>query len=289
MAPGNTLIQQYPRSNHGIHDESPSKRREPHGRDPRRRDPAPDGVSDADAAAVPLAFATAAQALFDRLKLPEPGRPAGPAFFPVLVNGGASSVGMYAVQLAKLAGLFVIATGSPANHAMLRALGADAVVDYRDPEWPAQVRRLSRDGLEHAFDCISVAGTYESIAEALSPAKGGHMVRFAPVAEVADKIKVDTTYVYSVFGARVKISDYDFGMSDPQDKVTWEKYLSLLPEMLSSGKIKPSPVKELGGIDSTMDRFELHSRGKVRAEKLVYKIDEDGPMQKLNIHLPSTP
>lgn len=61
---------------------------------------------------------TAIQAMFLRLGLPETNKPATSAF-PVLINGGTSSVGLYAVQLAKLAGLYVIATGSKQNHDLL--------------------------------------------------------------------------------------------------------------------------------------------------------------------------
>ncbi|KAH8168238.1 hypothetical protein CIB48_g69 [Xylaria polymorpha] len=75
----------------------------------------PDSVTLKDASTISLAFATAMQAMFQRLGLPEPSEPATSAF-PILINGGTSSVGLYAVQLAKLAGLYVIATGSKQNH-----------------------------------------------------------------------------------------------------------------------------------------------------------------------------
>lgn len=46
--------------------------------------PIPDDVTDQQAAVIPLAFATAAQAMFQRLGLPEPSKPAKSAF-PVLM------------------------------------------------------------------------------------------------------------------------------------------------------------------------------------------------------------
>lgn len=52
----------------------------------------------------------------------------------------------------------------------------------------------------------------------------------------------------------------------------WENYLVLLPELLSSGKIKSNRIHEMGGINDIMSGFELHQEGKVSAEKLVYKI-----------------
>ncbi|KAI2615738.1 zinc-binding dehydrogenase [Hypomontagnella submonticulosa] len=239
--------------------------------------PIPDEVSYQDAAVIPLAFATAVQAMFGRLKLPEPSKPAKSAFY-FLVSGGTSSVGNYAVQLGKLAGAFVIATGSPRNHELLKSLGADAVVDYKDPEWPEQVRRLTHDGLEFAFDCISEHGTPEAITRALSPTKGGHIVTILPVNEVRDKIenkkvKLESTIVYTVFERPLKYGTFDnCGDATPQDKALWEKYLSMLPDLLSSGKIKPNRVRELGGINDILAGFEEQQQGKVSAEKLVYKI-----------------
>ena len=41
---------------------------------------------------------------------------------------------MIAIQIAKYAGYRVIATASPANHAYVRSLGADHVVDYHSRE-----------------------------------------------------------------------------------------------------------------------------------------------------------
>lgn len=53
----------------------------------------------------------------------------------VLVTGGAGTVGAYAVQMARLAGARVTATAStPDKAAHARAMGADAVVDYRAPD-----------------------------------------------------------------------------------------------------------------------------------------------------------
>ncbi|KAI1080340.1 zinc-binding dehydrogenase [Whalleya microplaca] len=237
----------------------------------------PDSVSYQDAAVVPLAFATAVQAMFARLKLPEPSAPAKTAF-PFLVNGGTSSVGLYAVQLGKLVGAFVIATGSKKNHELLKSLGADAVIDYRDADWPEQVRKITHDGLELAFDCIGEEDVLYAVSRALSPTKGGHIVAILPVDKVKDKlenkkVRLESTIVYTVFERPLKYSTFEnCGEATPEDKAQWEKYLSLLPDLLSSGKIKPNPVREIGGINDILTGFKEQAEGKVSAEKLVYKI-----------------
>jgi NADPH:quinone reductase-like Zn-dependent oxidoreductase len=48
----------------------------------------------------------------------------------VLIHGGAGGVGSSAVQIAKSAGAYVIATASARNQAFLRSLGADETIDY---------------------------------------------------------------------------------------------------------------------------------------------------------------
>lgn len=240
--------------------------------------PIPDSTSYQEASVIPLPFATAAQAMFQRLQLPTPSKPAKSAF-PILINGGTSSVGKYAVQLAKQSGLFVIATGSKRNHELLTSLGADETIDYSTPDWPSQVRTLTHDNLQHAFDCISESSTVPQIAKALSPTKGGHIVTILPhktseVSDINSKAKVESTIVYTVFQRELKYGAFDncANGETPEDKAHWEKWLSMLPELLSSGKIKPNRVKELGGINDILEGFKLQQDGKVSAEKLVYKI-----------------
>jgi NADPH2:quinone reductase len=57
----------------------------------------------------------------------------------VLVQGGAGSVGHLAVQLAKWGGAKVIATCSASARDRVLAAGADAVLDYTDPDLAAAV------------------------------------------------------------------------------------------------------------------------------------------------------
>lgn len=239
----------------------------------------PDDITDQQAAVIPLAFSTAVQAMVQRLGLPEPSKPAKTAF-PLLVNGGTSSVGKYAIQLGKLAGLYVVATGSKRNHDLLKALGADATIDYSEKDWAEQVRKVTHDGLEHAFDCIAEKGTWEAIAAAMSPTKGGHIVGLLPAAKIREKVqgvnskvKAESTIVYTVFERPLKYPGFDnCGPATPEDKAVWEKYLSMLPELLSSGKIKPNRIREVGGLEDILTGFKEQQEGKVSAEKLVYKV-----------------
>ena len=91
----------------------------------------------------------------------------------VLVMAGASGVGAYAIQIAKQLGAQVIATGSTeAKRAFAKSMGADAVIDSTDSEWPAKVRSLTQkrgvdlivehvggDVFEKSFHCLARGGT----------------------------------------------------------------------------------------------------------------------------------
>ncbi|WP_228122300.1 alcohol dehydrogenase catalytic domain-containing protein [Saccharothrix syringae] len=86
--------------------------------------PVPEGWADEQALGLVLNWATALAAL----------RPLGrvAAGETVLVRAAAGGVGQAAVRLAKHYGATVVATASPGKHEVVRALGADRVLDYGD-------------------------------------------------------------------------------------------------------------------------------------------------------------
>ena len=83
---------------------------------------APSSIDLADAAALPSVALTAWQALFDLADLQAGQR--------LLITGAGGSVGGYAVQLAKRAGAYVIATASPRSRDAVTVAGADEVIDH---------------------------------------------------------------------------------------------------------------------------------------------------------------
>ncbi|BCZ95018.1 NADPH:quinone oxidoreductase [Thermus thermophilus] len=104
----------------------------------------PKNLSFAEAAAIPLAGGTAWEAVVRRLAV-RPGET-------VLVMGGAGGVGSFAVQFAKAAGAYVIATASAENLPVLKELGADLALDYRGP-WPEEVLKATEgQGVDAAFE-----------------------------------------------------------------------------------------------------------------------------------------
>jgi NADPH:quinone reductase-like Zn-dependent oxidoreductase len=122
--------------------------------------PRPSGLSDVDAAAVPVNYLTAFLALY---RLANVG--AGET---VLIYGAGGGVGIAATQLARLRGAVVIGTASAAKLAAIRSLGVDHPIDYRRDDVGAEVQRLtSGRGADVILDPIggrSFAVSYRVLA-----------------------------------------------------------------------------------------------------------------------------
>ncbi len=101
----------------------------------------PDGVDDRTAATLAIAGRTASAAL----AVVHPGPDDT-----VLIGAAAGGVGVFAVQLARIAGARVIGTGSAASSDFLRDLGAEPVA-YGDG-LADRVRALAPDGVTAAID-----------------------------------------------------------------------------------------------------------------------------------------
>ena len=120
-----------------------------------------------DGAAFPLASVTAALMIFQKLEFPLPG--SGTKNVPFLVWGGASSVGMYAIQFASLAGATVIATASKDNHELLKSLGAKHIFNYKDADVIEKIKSVSNGGVSFGVDCVSEAKTVGQCCKAYVP------------------------------------------------------------------------------------------------------------------------
>jgi len=113
----------------------------------------PKNLSHAQAAAVPLTSLTAWQAINDISNIKSGDR--------VLIHGASGGVGSFAVQFAKMAGAKVTAVSSAKNHDYLLSLGADAVVDYSQPDYLAELGIF-----ETVFDIVDndVETIYNNVA-----------------------------------------------------------------------------------------------------------------------------
>jgi NADPH2:quinone reductase len=119
--------------------------------------PKPASLTFAEAAAAPLILITAWESLYDRGRL-QAGQK-------VLVQAGAGGVGHVAVQLAKLQGAEVCTTvSSEAKAEFVRALGADAVIFYKNTDVVGEVLAWTGgEGVDLAFDTVGGETFYKTI------------------------------------------------------------------------------------------------------------------------------
>jgi NADPH:quinone reductase-like Zn-dependent oxidoreductase len=139
--------------------------------------PKPSTIDHVQTAAIPLSGLTAWQALFDHAHLKSGQR--------VLIHGGAGGVGSLAVQLAHWCGAYVIATASGADADIVRSLGANDVINYRDEQFDSIVSNV-----DVVFDTVG-AETWHRSWPVLRP--GGTIVSVAvprpPIESAPDTIQ----------------------------------------------------------------------------------------------------
>lgn len=126
---------------------------------------APRGIDPTAAAAIPLTALTAHEALFERLGIPRTRREATET---LLVIGGAGGVGSIAIQLAKIAGIVVVATASrETSRRWCKEIGADAVVDHAN--LVADARGAGYASFDYIFNTQDTAGYWDATAELVRP------------------------------------------------------------------------------------------------------------------------
>ena len=137
----------------------------------------PSSLSHIEAASAPIGLLTAWQGLHVRAKLQKGER--------VLIHGGAGAVSLFAVQLAKSQGAYVIATSSKANIDFVKQLGAHEVIDYRE-------RRFEEAGLvDVIFDTVG-GETLDRSWDLFNPR--GRLVTIAADAESSTDPRVKSAF-----------------------------------------------------------------------------------------------
>lgn len=183
----------------------------------------PDSVPTEVAAALPCAGMTAYQAIVRRLHL-------GPGD-DVLVTAGAGGVGGFAIQLAKLAGARVLATASGAKTEIVRALGADEVIDYRNEDVHTRVLELTGGaGVDGIVDLVSAG----SAAAGLSLLRHG-----GGLAAIADRPEL---WSVKAFGIAPSIHEIALGAAHGYDEKARRRLsedLSALLVLVAEGRLDP--------------------------------------------------
>jgi NADPH:quinone reductase-like Zn-dependent oxidoreductase len=156
--------------------------------------PIPGSLSYEEAAAVPLVFLTAWHMLVDRCSV-SPGQT-------VLVLGGNSGVGSAAIQIAKLWGARVIATGGDTRKLELASrLGADYTIDHYKQKISEEVEKITaNEGVDIVFEHVGQATWSESMR---SLKRGGTLVICGATSGMEAKFDIRLLYgkQYSLHGS----------------------------------------------------------------------------------------
>ncbi|KAJ9659509.1 hypothetical protein H2198_003084 [Neophaeococcomyces mojaviensis] len=146
----------------------------------------PDSISDDDAATLPTNIIATLVALFHDLPIPAPWTQEAQSFdyqnATLLIVGGGSVAGRYAVQLAKIAGIgkIVVVGGQEeelksygATHVLNRHGGQDVVLE--------RIRSVIGDDLIYAYDVVNFPEGQLMALNALSSHKKGYLARLLPM------------------------------------------------------------------------------------------------------------
>lgn len=206
----------------------------------------PSTVTFEAAGATPVAGLTALQGLRTHCDV-QPGER-------VLVNGAAGGVGTFAVQIAKALGAHVTAVCSTRNVEMVRALGADIVIDYTTDDFVAGGARfdvmIDNVGNRSAADCLSVLEPNGRYA-AISGPKTNRLL--GPVPQIARK--------FLAF-RRSSQSFHQFTASPNEED------LAFLGELLATARVSPQ-VDRVIGLDGVADGLAEIGTGHTRAKIVV--------------------
>lgn len=223
---------------------------------------------------------TAAMALFSRLALPQPWSPISYPL-PLIIYGASTSVGCYAIQLARRANIhpLILIAGRGAEHVeslIDRSLG-DTIVDYRGgPEAivsgvkdALESQSLDQEGCRYAFDVISGNGSWKPLLEIIKPT--GHNAR----------ITLLLPYPADAFPPGVQHSRTGVGGCHSQkDTRDWDPDLAyvffrLFARGLQKGWLRGQPWEvRPGGLDAVEAALRDLKEGKNSAKKYLFRIAE---------------
>jgi len=219
----------------------------------------PDGVSLAEAATIPSAFATAHYAL-NRVGRMRKGEK-------VFIHVATGGVGTAAVQLAQAAGAEIFATaGSPAKRKLLRDLGVDHVMDSRSLKFADDVMKITSGG---GVDLLlnSLPGDY--ITRGLDI-----MAPYGRFLEIGKRdVYEDSSFGLKALRRNVSLSVLDLAAMGSERPDLMAEMMQDLVEMLDAGKVSPLPVTAFPA-NQISDAIRYMSQAK-HVGKVVVTLDDD--------------
>lgn len=181
---------------------------------------------------------------------------------PFLLLGGATSVGQFVLQLAKLSGFSpIIATASLKHTDFLKSFGATHVLDrsLSTSSLKAEIAKITSEPIKHVYDSVSLPDTQQTGLEILE--SGGTLIVVLPpaVTPPSDKTLVATLGVRQL----------------PHNIKPLSALYDKLEEWLADGTIKPNPPQVLSkGLNGVAEGLRKLEQNQVSGTKLVVRPEE---------------
>lgn len=222
--------------------------------------PKPASLSHAEAAALPLTTITAYEAFFDRLGIDREGADQGQTILIIGAGGGVGSIG---IQLAKHAGLTVIATASrPETEVWVRELGADHVVNHRE-DMVTQVRALGMQHLHH-IAIFNNMRHWATAAELIRPQGGIVTIDDTDLPMPMETMKMKAASLHWEFM-------FARAMHQTPDMIEQHRLLSWVAEEIDAGRIRTTVSQVLSPIDAAnlREAHRLIETGKAKGKIVI--------------------
>ncbi|OJA21242.1 hypothetical protein AZE42_02527 [Rhizopogon vesiculosus] len=178
---------------------------------------------------------------------------------PIVIIGGSSSVGAYAIQLARLSGFYpIIATASPSNEKLVKSYGATHFFDRNlsGNQLKAAISKVTDSPIRIVYDAISLPETQHIGWELL--AENGTLILTLPATVKEDEGK-----------GRKAIPTYG-APHVPQNQELCRGSWAMVEHWLSEGTIQPNKFEILpNGLEGIIGGLERMKNGEVSGTKLV--------------------
>jgi zinc-binding alcohol dehydrogenase family protein len=195
----------------------------------------PQSLDFAQAAAIPLTAITAWESFFDRLKIKHDKT--------MLIIGGAGGVGSIGIQIARQAKLKVIATASrPETVAWCKALGAEHVIDHRQPMRP-QVEALGLKFVDYIANFNDVDEHWAAMGDLVAPEGGIVLIVGNKNPLVVDAVRGKSAAIcFELMFTRPRFKT--------PDMIEQHKLLNHVADWLDAGKLKGTLKQTLAPINA---------------------------------------
>ena len=232
----------------------------------------PDNISLVEAATLGVGSETACLGLFDGLKLilPDPKNLSEAKDEWVIIQGGASSVGRAAIQLAKAAGYKVAASCSEKSAAGVKEIGAVSF-DYKQSleDQVQAVMDITGGDVTRVFD--AVAGNDPILAKKLFQASNSSEKLFATTNDWTGITDFEGGKTYTVQLGMVGRPEG----AELNKKIA--KYIPVISGLIEAGKLVPAEYEEIGngGFDDAVKAYHHQLSGAAGSKKVVVKIQDE--------------